>query len=36
MEGQVHDAVAQGICNVVSEDLAYEAPGQPAATTSMD
>ncbi len=34
--GQIHGAVAQGIGNALYEDLAYDAQGQPLATTFMD
>jgi aerobic carbon-monoxide dehydrogenase large subunit len=36
VEGQTHGAVAQGIGNALYEDVAYDAGGQPLATTFMD
>jgi carbon-monoxide dehydrogenase large subunit len=36
VEGQTHGAVAQGIGNALYEDVAYDADGQPLATTFMD
>ena len=36
VDGQTHGAVAQGIGNALFEDLAYDAQGQPLATTFMD
>jgi carbon-monoxide dehydrogenase large subunit len=36
VEGQTHGAVAQGIGNALYEDVAYDAGGQPLATSFMD
>jgi carbon-monoxide dehydrogenase large subunit len=36
VEGQTHGAVVQGIGNALSEEIAYDAGGQPLTTTFMD
>jgi carbon-monoxide dehydrogenase large subunit len=36
VEGQVHGAIAQGLGQVLSEEVAYDAAGQPLAASLMD